>query len=121
MPSRPVLSMTSASDRRAVLCALLAALLASVARADDKPAVANDHAAQMTRGIEIFKKQVKAVLPDRCVKCHGGKKTESAFDLPDRGRLLRGGESGPAIIAGNSKDSLLYKLVNHGREPYMPK
>jgi mono/diheme cytochrome c family protein len=81
----------------------------------------DDHAAQMARGLEVFKKQVKAILVERCVRCHGGKRTESGLDLTDRDRSLRGGENGPALLAGNAKDSLLYKLITRQREPYMPK
>jgi mono/diheme cytochrome c family protein len=79
-----------------------------------------DHAAKMTKGLAIFKDQVRPVLMKGCVRCHGGKKTESEFDLVDRDALLRGGKSGPAVVPGNSKDSLLCKLIAHTREPYMP-
>jgi hypothetical protein len=84
------------------------------------PAVDRDHAARMARGLEIFKKHVRPVLASRCVKCHGGKKIESDFDLTERDRLLRGGETGPAIIIGKARDSLLYQLITHRKEPHMP-
>jgi cytochrome c553 len=89
--------------------------------ADDPPGAGPDHAAQMTRGLEIFKKQVRAILVERCLKCHGGKRTESGLDLSDRDRLLRGGEHGPVILPGKSSDSLLYQLIRRSREPFMPK
>jgi hypothetical protein len=34
--------------------------------------------------------------------------------------LLKGGASGPAIVPGKAKESLLYQLVTHTREPAMP-
>ena len=34
--------------------------------------------------------------------------------------MLRGGDSGPAIVPGQAKDSLLYKLVAREQEPAMP-
>jgi hypothetical protein len=74
----------------------------------------------MAKGLEIFKQQVRPVLTQRCLKCHGGKETESEFDLSDRQGLVRGGQSGPAILVGNAKDSLLYKLITHAKEPHMP-
>jgi mono/diheme cytochrome c family protein len=79
-----------------------------------------DHAARMARGLDLFKKQVRPLLLDRCVKCHGGKATEHELDLTDRDRLLKGGTSGPAVVPGKSKDSLLYKLVTAAKEPAMP-
>jgi len=80
-----------------------------------------DHAAKMARGLEIFKSHVRPVLAERCLKCHGGKDTEAGLDLSDRDRLLRGGDSGPAILPGRGKDSLMVKLLQHAKEPKMPK
>jgi hypothetical protein len=74
----------------------------------------------MARGLEIFKSQVRPVLAQRCLRCHGGKSTEAELDLTDRDKLLHGGTSGPAVVAGRAKESLLYKLVTHAREPHMP-
>jgi len=93
-----------------------------VAQSKTNPAdpLGPDHAAKMTRGLELFKKQVRQVLTQRCLRCHGGKSVESEFDLSDRDKLLHGGTTGPAIVLGNSKDSLLIKLVNHAKEPHMP-
>src|SRR5439155_22885005 len=54
-----------------------------------------DHAEKMARGLELFKQQVRPVLIARCLNCHGGKKTESEFDLSDRCLLLRRGDAGP--------------------------
>ena len=101
-----------------VLCGALAQAGLS---ADPKPApVDPDHAAKMARGLDVFKKQVRTILADRCLKCHGGKRTEGEFELVDRAGMLKGGSAGPAIIPGRGKDSLLIKLVNHQKEPKMP-
>jgi hypothetical protein len=80
-----------------------------------------DHAAKMAKGLDLFKQQIRPVLSQRCVKCHGGEKTEAKLDLTDRAGLLKGGESGPAVIVGKAKDSLLIKLLRHEKEPKMPK
>jgi mono/diheme cytochrome c family protein len=117
------------SPRRPQLLTVASVLLGAgltwaVALADTKapadPKVDPEHAAKMARGLELFKKDVRALLTQHCLRCHGGKETEAEFDLTDRERLLRGGSSGPAIIPGNAKDSRLYKLVTHAREPHMP-
>jgi mono/diheme cytochrome c family protein len=97
----------------------------NTSRADSKPKPAgpidSDHPAKMARGLEIFKKHVQPVLSKRCVRCHGGEKTESELDLTDREGLLRGGNRGPAVIVGDAKESLLYKLITHGKDPHMPR
>lgn len=79
-----------------------------------------DHAQKMAKGLDLFKKHVKPVLMARCLRCHGDEKIQGKFDLGDRDELLKGGEHGPAIIIGRGKDSSLYKMITHQREPYMP-
>ena len=80
-----------------------------------------EHAAKMVKGLELFKKHVKPLIESRCLRCHGGQKVESELDLSDRDSLVKGGLHGPAIVPGKSKDSLLVKLVNHQKDPFMPK
>ena len=108
------------SLRLPIVIACLCIAIATVAIRAQNPAEP-DHAAKMAKGLDLFKKQVQPVLAERCVKCHGGEKTEAKLDLTDRAGLLKGGESGPAIIVGKAKDSLLIKLLRHEKEPKMPK
>src|SRR5436309_3431194 len=79
-----------------------------------------DHAAKMAKGLDVFKKHVKPVLLERCLKCHGGRNIESEFDLSDRDSLLKGGLAGPAVVPGKAKDSLLVTLISHAKKPHMP-
>ncbi|MFO0865187.1 MAG: PSD1 and planctomycete cytochrome C domain-containing protein [Gemmataceae bacterium] len=95
--------------------------LASPARTQQKELVDPDHAAKMAKGLDLFKKSVKPILMEKCVRCHGGKKTESEFDLTDRESLLKGGLHGAVVVPGKSKDSLLMKAIRHARDPFMPR
>ena len=79
------------------------------------------HAAKMARGLSLFKSDVRTVFVEKCLKCHGGKETESGFDLSDRDHLMKGGDAGPAVLPGRGNDSLLVKLLRHVKEPHMPK
>jgi cytochrome c553 len=79
------------------------------------------HALHMARGMDLFQKHVQTLLTSQCLRCHGGKSTENGLDLSDRDRLLKGGDSGPAILPGHGQESLLYKLAAHEKEPHMPK
>jgi hypothetical protein len=113
------------SGRRAArfLALFVLGILASPsasAQAPDAKAFDAAHPEQMARGLELFQKQVQSLLTNHCLRCHGGKSTEAGLDLSDRDRLLKGGESGIAILPGNAKDSLLFKLAAHEREPHMP-
>src|SRR3954462_11479580 len=62
------------------------------------------HAERMQEGLSLFKSQVRSVLIESCVECHGGGEVESGFDLATRKGLVRGGAHGPAVIPGKSTD-----------------
>jgi mono/diheme cytochrome c family protein len=79
-----------------------------------------DHAEKMTRGRELFTKEIRQVLTNHCLKCHGGDKTRAGFDLTTREGLLKGGDTGIAVVAGKAKESRLIKLLQHEEEPHMP-
>ncbi len=113
--------------RRLLVCRLIAGLTLctslawAVFSAEPKPLeVDKDHAAKMAKGTEIFKKHVRPVLAQHCVKCHGGEELEGGLNLTDRDKLLKGGNTGPAIVAGKAADSLLYQLVSRTKKPHMP-
>lgn len=79
-----------------------------------------DHPREMAAGTALFKKSVRSILIDNCVSCHGDGATEGEFDLVDRESLLKGGESGPAVVPGKPEKSRLVKLIMHAEEPAMP-
>jgi mono/diheme cytochrome c family protein len=64
--------------------------------------------------------EVRQLLESRCVECHGGRLTRSGLDLTTRDGLLRGGESGPAVVPGDAKQSRLYRQITHTDKPGMP-
>jgi hypothetical protein len=69
---------------------------------------------------EFFEKTVRPILANNCLKCHGPDKQKGGLRLDSRDAILRGGESGPAAVAGKPQDSLLVKAVNHKDELRMP-
>src|SRR3954468_15465852 len=64
--------------------------------------------------------EVKQILVDNCVKCHGGEKTKGEFDLTSREGLLHPGSEGANVVPGKAGESRLMKLVRHLDEPHMP-
>ena len=80
-----------------------------------------DHADKMTRGLELFRREIAPLLQEHCLACHGGAKTKGDFDLATREGLLRGGTDGLAVQPFRAPESRLLKLVRHGEEPEMPK
>jgi hypothetical protein len=59
-----------------------------------------------------FARDVKPILVKRCYRCHSSVKQESGFRLDSVATILKGGESGPAIVAGRSGESLLFQAVS---------
>src|SRR3954469_917012 len=64
--------------------------------------------------------EVREILNQHCVKCHGGEKTKGSFDLTTREGLLHPGDEGPNVVPGNADASRLMKLVRHEGDPAMP-
>ena len=84
------------------------------------PKVSEKHAAQMAKGLALFKSDVRALLKKHCVKCHGGDKIRGDLDLTTRAGLLKGGEEGPSVIPGKADESFLMTVLRHEEEPFMP-
>ncbi len=66
--------------------------------------------------IEFFESRVRPILVDSCLKCHGPKKQSSGLRLDSREAVLKGGENGPAVVAGKPAESLLVQAVSHTHE-----
>ncbi|HEY2147228.1 MAG TPA: DUF1549 domain-containing protein, partial [Pirellulales bacterium] len=50
----------------------------------------------------------------------GGESVESWFDMTDRDKLLKGGDSGAVVVPHKSAESVLCKLITHEKKPFMP-
>lgn len=64
-------------------------------------------------GVEFFEKAIRPLLVEHCYECHSSqsKKLKGGLKLDTREDLLKGGDSGPVIIAGDAEASLLVKAV----------
>src|SRR5215471_9661465 len=68
---------------------------------------------------------VDAIFGAHCLDCHAGKDPEGQLVLESFESLMKGGEIGPAIVAGNSADSLLVQMIEgrfekEGKKKIMP-
>ena len=70
-------------------------------------------AAPATESLEFFEKKIRPVLVERCFKCHGPK-AKGGLRLDGRAGMLKGGESGPAIVPGKPGTSLLIEAIHYG-------
>jgi hypothetical protein len=65
-----------------------------------------------------FNAQIRPLLKTHCFECHGeGEKLKGDLDLRLRRLIAKGGESGPAIVAGKPGTSLLLQRVTSGEMP----
>jgi mono/diheme cytochrome c family protein len=71
--------------------------------------------AAVARSVD-FSREIRPILEARCVKCHGRGQSKGGFSLADRAALVKGGDSGPAILPGRSAESYLVELVS-GLDP----
>ncbi len=64
-----------------------------------------------------FEKQVAPVLVEQCLVCHNTRTAKGRFNVETYASLMKGGESGPAIIAKDADSSNLWLLVDSGDMP----
>jgi len=67
--------------------------------------------------LPVFEKAVLPLLKARCVRCHGGEKLNADLDVRSKPALLKGGESGPAVIPGSPEKSLLWVKIAGDKMP----
>ncbi|MEX1231073.1 MAG: DUF1553 domain-containing protein [Planctomycetaceae bacterium] len=65
----------------------------------------------------LFESDIAPLLEARCVKCHGGEKLEGGLDLRRRFTILKGGDSGTAIVPEKPDESLLLEKIESGEMP----
>ena len=63
--------------------------------------------------LEFFEQRIRPMLVNECYECHGAQKQKGKLRVDFRDGLLKGGDSGPAIVAGDAKKSLLVQSIRH--------
>jgi len=88
---------------RTLLLTALTFAVCSVALADDATDIA------------FFEKRIRPVLIHHCYECHSAASSElkGGLRLDSRDFIRQGGESGPAIVPGNTEKSLLLDAIRH--------
>ena len=94
------------------------------------PLVPKAHSAEKdkekSREIEFFESKIRPVLVEKCHSCHSQdaakrRKLKGKLLVDSRAGLLAGGESGPAIVAGEPGKSLLLEALRHESIQMPPK
>lgn len=72
-----------------------------------------------------YARQVQPLFEEHCTDCHAAGDTDGDFALDTFAALMKGGENGPALLAGRADDSLLVKFLEGrsgktGKNQFMP-
>jgi Protein of unknown function (DUF1549)/Protein of unknown function (DUF1553)/Planctomycete cytochrome C len=70
-----------------------------------------------------FNKDIQPLLSKNCYECHGPEKQKGGLRLDQKDAALKGGDTGPILMAGKSAESLLIQVVTGTKEDIarMPK
>ena len=61
----------------------------------------------------FFEQSVRPLLAENCYSCHGAKKQKGGLRLDSLEAILKGGESGPAVVPGKPAESLVVEAINY--------
>lgn len=67
-----------------------------------------------------FYKDVYPFLKANCISCHNKTTTKADLNMETPELMIKGGESGPAIVPGKSKESLIVVASRHLKDMEMP-
>lgn len=101
-------------DRRLAACLVAVVLTVSAAC----PAVAADRPMFSAEDIEFFEKEIRPIFVEHCQECHGPEEPEAGLRLDARATILKGGDTGPAIVPGKPDESELILAVQYDPAGY---
>ena len=69
---------------------------------------------------EFFENKVRPVLAERCLECHGPETQKGNLRLDSLAAMLKGGDSGPALVPGKPDESLIVQVIGYTSDIKMP-
>ncbi len=84
---------------RSILSLLTILACSSFASADDRE--------------QFFETKIRPVLATKCFKCHGGEKVSGNLRVDSLESFLKGGDTGPTLVANKPAESLLIRALSH--------
>src|SRR5690242_5326886 len=81
------------------------------------PAGSNAAESPTAEQISFFEKNIRPVLVKECYGCHSAtaEKIRGGLTLDTRDGIRKGGDTGPAVVPGEPKKSLLLKAIKHAQ------
>ncbi len=104
--------MSSISRSRATAAALAAFLVAAPSRAAEPD----------PRGVDYFETKIRPALAENCYSCHSAQagKKKGGLVLDTKAGVLKGGDTGPAVVPGRPEQSLLLAAISQHGDLKMP-
>jgi hypothetical protein len=74
-------------------------------------------------GLQLFEQKIRPALVEHCYSCHSAdaKKVRGGLLVDSRAALLKGGDTGPALVPGKPKESLLLQALRNDGIAMPPK
>ena len=118
MPSRPELCPNSSDWNRGMRYYLPLAWIVSWSLVSPLPAA--EQAAQEISAddLKFFEEKVRPVLAENCFECHGPKKQQGSLRLDAISLMLKGGDSGAAVVPKKPDESLMIQAVRYSPDGY---
>ncbi len=69
---------------------------------------------------DLFEKEVRPLLANRCWKCHGPEKQKGGLRLDSAAAVAKGGSTGPVVKPGKPEESLLIEAISYKGDTRMP-
>lgn len=69
--------------------------------------------------LKFFESKIRPVLVEQCYRCHSSEeKIKGGLSIDSREGIRHGGDSGPAVVPGDLRGSLLWTAINWAKEDY---
>jgi hypothetical protein len=114
-PAKPASKGKILMHRRLIRALFLLLALAAFGMARD--ALSGQESKPATAQSVTFEENIRPLLQAKCWRCHGEKTHKAGLDLRSAAGILKGGESGPAVVPGKADESVLYEKVHSGAMP----
>ena len=68
-----------------------------------------------------YQETIRPLFQNSCLNCHNPDKHKAGLDLSSYDATMDGSDNGKVVETGNAEKSLLFKVLAHTEEPFMPK
>ena len=94
---------------------VVAIAIGEFARAVDETAAVTDRPTFTDEQIEFFEAEIRPVLVQHCYDCHSTDAAElqAGLYVDSREAMIKGGESGAAVVVGKPEESLLISAIKY--------